>query len=269
MASGYLVHGVFQKTLRDQLIAVLGWGLGLGCVAWFTVVLYPSIGPQFSAYDELLKNMPAVTAFLGNVATLGTLEGYIVYGLLSYIPLVLGFYAVLAAIGEIGGEIESGAMDFTLMHPVPRWRVAAEKAVALAIGLAVIGLLLGVGMWIGGLGIASKYSAGQWLAAGLNIVPLTLLYAALAFATSCVARGKQAAQGVGYGVLLLSFVANGVVPLVKSLEPYRGLTLYYLYAASKPLSAGVRVGDVAILLGASVVLFAIGVVAFQRRDILS
>lgn len=269
MVSGYLTHSVLQKTLREQLVAVVGWGLGLGSLAWFTVLLYPSIGEQFSAYDELLKSMPAVTSFLGNVATLGTLEGYIVYGLLSYVPLVLGFYAVLAAIGTIGGEIESGTMDFLLMHPVPRWRVAVEKAAALTLSLVLIGLLLGVGMWIGGVGIASSYSAGQWLAAGLNVVPLTLLYGALAFAVSCAVRGRQAALGVGFVVLLLSFVANGIVPLVKSLEPYRELTLYYLYAASKPLSTGVRLGDVAILLGASIVLFAIGVVAFQRRDILS
>lgn len=269
MASGYLTRSVFEKTLRDQLVAVLSWGFGLGVVAWGSVLFYPSVRDQFAAYDELLKSMPAVTAFLGNVATLGTLEGYIVYGLLSYVPLVLGFYAVVAAIGSVGGEIESGTMDFLLMHPVPRWRVAAEKAAALTLGLAVIGLLLGLGLWLGGVGIASSIPFGQFLAAGLNVVPLCLLYAALAFAVSCAVRGKQTAQGVGYGVLLLGFVANGLVPLVKSLEPYRDLTLYYLYAASKPLSTGVRIGDVAILLGASVVLFAIGVAAFQRRDLLT
>ena len=269
MPSGYLTRSVFQKTLRDQLVAVLGWGLGLGVVAWLTVLLYPAIGDQFKAYDELLTSMPAVTSFLGNVASLGTLEGYIVYGLLSYVPLVLGFYSVLAAIGTIGGEIESGTMDFLLMHPVPRWRVVVEKALALTISLVAIGLLLGVGLWLGGLGISSDISAGSWLLAGLNVVPLTLFYGALALAVSCAARGRQAAVGVGFGVLLLSFIANGLIPLVKSLEPYREVSLYYLYAASKPLSTGVRADHVAALLAASLALFAVGVLAFQRRDMLA
>ena len=269
MASGYLTRSVFQKTLRDQLVAVLGWRLGLGVVAWLTVLLYPAIGDQFKAYDELLTSMPAVTSFLGNVASLGTLEGYIVYGLLSYVPLVLGFYSVLAAIGTIGGEIESGTMDFLLMHPVPRWRVAVEKVAALTVSLVAIGLLLGLGLWIGGAGINSDVSAGGWLLAGLNVVPLTLLYGALAFAVSCAARGRQAALGVGFGVLLISFIANGLIPLVKSLEPYREASLYYLYAASKPLSTGVRSDHVAALLVASLGLFAVGVLAFQRRDMLT
>jgi ABC-2 type transport system permease protein len=269
MPSGYLVRSVFQKTLRDQLVAVLGWGLGLGVVAWLSVLLYPAIGDQFKAYDELLKSMPAVTSFLGNVATLGTLEGYIVYGLLSYVPLVLGFYSVLAAIGMIGGEIESGTMDFVLMHPVPRWRVAVEKIAALTLSLVLIGLLLGLGLWVGGLGINSDVTAGRWLLAGLNVVPLCLLYGALAFAVSCAVRGRQAALGVGFGVLLVSFIANGLMPLVKSLESYRELSLYYLYAASKPLSTGIRLDHVALLLGASLVLFAVGVATFQRRDMLT
>jgi beta-exotoxin I transport system permease protein len=269
MASGYLTGSVFEKSLRDQLIAVLSWGLGLGAVAWGSMLFYPSVAEQFQAYDELLNAMPIVSSFLGGVATLGTLEGYIVYGLLSYVPLALGFYAVLAAIGTIGGEIESGTMDFLLMHPVPRWRVVVEKVAALVLSLSLIGLLLGLGMWVGGLGIASSVSAERWLAAGLNVVPLCLLYAALAFAVSCAVRGRQAALGVGIGVLLLSFVANGLVPLVKSLEPYRELSLYYLYAASKPLSTGVRLDHVAILLGASAFLFAVGVAAFQRRDLVA
>lgn len=268
MPSGFLTRSIFQKSLRDQIVAVLGWGLGLGSVAWLTVLLYPAIGDQFKAYDDLLKSMPAVTSFLGNVATLGTVEGYMTYGLTSYVPLILGFYSVLAAIGAIGDEIESGRMDYLLMHPVPRWRVAIEKAAALVLAVTAIGLLFGVGMWLGGVGIASDIPGGKWLLAGLNVVPLTLFYGALAFALSCAVRGRQAALGVGFGVLLVSFVANGLVPLVKSLEPYREVSIYYLYAASKPLTTGVRLDHVAILLGASLVLFAAGTVAFQRRDIL-
>ena len=111
-------------------------------------------------------------------------------------------------------------------------------------------------------------AASRWLLAGLNVVPLTLFYGALAFALSCAVRGRQTALGAGFGVLLVSFIANGLVPLVKALDSYREVSIYYLYAASKPLTTGIRLDHVAVLLGASLALFAAGALTFQRRDML-
>ena len=264
-----MMRSVFLKSLRDQTAAMLGWGLILASLSAFTLLFFPAMADQTKAYDELLKSMPEITSFLGNVTTMGTVEGFVTYGLLSYLPLVLSIYVLMAAVRTITGEIDTGTMDFLLSHPIPRWRATAEKAAALVVAVVVICGLFGIGLWIGGLAIRSDISGGQWLLAGLNVAPLTLFFGSLTFAVACATRGSSAAYGVAGTVVIVSFVANGLVPLIKSLAPYREWTIYYLFAASKPLSTGVIWGHVAILLAASLVLLAAGIAAFQRRDILA
>ena len=38
-----MMRSVFLKTLHDQRKSILGWGLGLGALAYFTLLFYPSV----------------------------------------------------------------------------------------------------------------------------------------------------------------------------------------------------------------------------------
>ena len=148
-ANGDIFLGsVFLKSLRDQRKAILGWGLGLAGLAYLTILLFPSIGsnPEF---DQLFKQAPQLKGFLGDVAAFDTLEGFVTSQFLSFIPVILAIYVVMAAAGTINGEIESGTMDFLLAHPRPRARVAFEKYLALLASLVLICLVIGLGMWLG------------------------------------------------------------------------------------------------------------------------
>ncbi len=259
---------VFLKGLRDQRRAILGWGLGLAGLAYLTLLFYPSIGAN-SEFDQLFEQIPQLQGFLGDVASFSTLEGFITSQFLSFMPVVLAVYIVMAAVGSVTGEIESGTMDFLLAHPLPRWRVALEKYAALAGALVLICVLIGLGMWIGGISIGQDVSFGTWMLAAFNIMPLTLLYGSVAFALACGVRGRGIPLGVAVALAMVGFILNGLAPLVKGLQSYREWTIYYLFSASKPFSSGVDVGYTAILLGVSVVCLAISMVAFSRRDILA
>jgi ABC-2 type transport system permease protein len=268
-ANGSVLFGsVFAKSLWDQRKAILGWGVGLAGLAYITLLAFPSIGsnPEF---DQLFKQVPQLQGFLGDVAAFDTIEGFVTSQFLAFMPVILTVYVVMAAAGTITGEIESGTMDYLLAHPLPRWRVALEKYLALLAALVLICLIIGLGMWLGGVTIGQNVSFGTWMLAGIDIAPLTLLYGSIAFALACALRGRGIPIGVAVALSVGGFILNGLAPLVENLQRYREWTIYYLFAASKPFSSGLDVAYTSILLAGSAAFLILGVGAFLRRDILA
>lgn len=219
-----MLDNVFLKCLRDQRKAILGWGLGLAGLAYLTLLFYPSIGSN-QEFDQLFKQMPQLQGFLGDVASFATLEGFVTSQFLSFMPVVLTVFIVMAAAGTITGEIESGTMDFLLAHPLPRARVAFEKYMALAGSLVLICVLIGLGMWLGGITIGQNVSFGTWMLAAFDIVPITLFYGSVAFALACAVRGRGIPIGVAVALAIGGFILNGLAPLVENLQPYREWTM--------------------------------------------
>lgn len=263
-----MLRNVFLKSLRDQFKAILAWGLSLASLAYLTMLFYPTIASS-NQFDELLKQMPQLQSFLGDVASFTTIEGYVTSQLLTYTPVILSIYVILAYVGSITGEIETGSMDFLLAHPLPRWRVALEKYAAVALALVAICLILGLGMWLGGVTIGRGPGILTWLGAAFNMVPVTLLYGSVAYMLACALRGRGIPVGVAAGLAIAGFILNGLAPLVDALRPHRAWTIYYLFTSGKPFSTGINAGYTAILIGGTLVCLVLGVLAFTRRDILA
>jgi ABC-2 type transport system permease protein len=263
-----MLRNIFLKTLRDQTMAVVYWGFGVGSLAILTQLLYPSL----SMNDLLGKFMgsmpPAMMAFLGDVKSVGSVEGYMIYSLLIYLPLVLAIYSVTAAIGMVTAEVDGGTMEFLLAHPVRRWRILAEKFAALAVAVLAIGVEIGVCMAVGGLLIGSDVPAGKWMLAGLQTVPITVFFGAVAFGLAAAVRGSSSAGATAATLAVGGFIFNGLVPLSDKLAPFKEWTLYYWYSASNPLSTGINLGHAAILIFLSLLFFGCGLAGFLSRDIL-
>ncbi len=263
-----MLRSVFLKTLYDQRKAILGWGLGLGALAYFTLLLYPSIQKAGALYDQMLQSFPPeALAFLGNIRSFTTMDGYMTGSLLSYLPLVLAIYAIGAAVGLITGEIESGTMDILLAHPIPRWRVVLEKYAALVAALTAICLIFGLSMLAGGLTVGADVPPGRWMLAGLHLLPLTLLYGTVAFALACAIRGRAAAVATATALVVGGYILNGLVPFSEHLQPLEKWTVYYWYITGRPLGDGIILEHVLILLGGSLLFLLIGLVGFWRRDL--
>jgi ABC-2 type transport system permease protein len=265
--NGYLLRSVFLKSLRDQIKPILGWGLGLGALAWLTLLFYPEVSKLGQSFNDLLKSMPYLGTLLGDVDSFTTIGGYVTSQLLSIMPLVLSIYAMLVATSNITGEIDSGTIDFLLAHPVTRWRVILEKYAAMVVAILVICVVFGLGMWIGGLSIGQDVPLFTWLLSALNIFPITLFYASVTFALACALRGRGVPLGVGVGLAVVGFILNGLAPLVEGLKPYRVLTIYYLFSASKPFSSGFNWLYASVLLVGSLLFLGLALITFERRDI--
>ncbi len=267
-----MLRSVFLKTLYDSRRAILGWSLGLGALGLLTVLFYPSVKEAGAYYDQMLQLMPReYLAFMGNITSFTRIDGYMTASLMVYLPVMLAIYAIGLAVRLVTGEVESGTMDLLLAHPLPRWRVVVEKYAAMATALFAICLIFGLILLVGGLMIRS-YTPDlppiRWLLAGLNVFPLTLFFGSVAFALACAVRGRATAVATATTIAGGSFILNGLVPLSEQLRSLEKWTIYYWYTASQPFTTGIIVEHILILLGLSLLCLGIGVVGFERRDII-
>ena len=93
------------------------------------------------------------------------------------------------------------------------------------------------------------------------------MFGALALALdAAVGNGRVAVFG-GIGIALVSYLASSFLPLSESLAGYAKWSPYYYFLGSDPLVKGMNWGHGAILIGLTLVLIALSVVLFHRRDL--
>ena len=77
--------------------------------------------------------------------------------------------------------------------------------------------------------------------------------------------------GLSIGVAsVLGFAAyflNALAPLVKSLEPLTKLSPFYYYIGANPLTNGLNIVHVGVLIGLTVLGLAVALVTFEHRDL--
>jgi len=120
---------IFRYTLRRFWGQILGWGIALALLAALIVGMYDSIADQQAQFEVLLESYPPeLMAFFGAddfATSLFTPEGFISVELFSWMPIVIGIFAVLMGSGLLVGDEEKGTLDLILAHPVSRTQHSA------------------------------------------------------------------------------------------------------------------------------------------------
>jgi ABC-2 type transport system permease protein len=263
-----VLRNVFIKSVRDERRSLLWWLLGIAALVLLSVLTYPSVrdAPDLT---ELVDQLPeGVKALLGGQLDLASPEGYLNARLFNlFLPLVFLIYAVTLASSAIAGEEEQGTLDLLLAYPVSRRSVVLQKFLAIAAAVVGLGGALWLVIWAGALLVDMGISAARLAAATISLLLLTLLFATLALALGCLTGRRSLSLGVSTAVALGAYLLNSLAPLVGWLEPYRLLSPFYYFIEADPLRNGLNVGHAAVLLAGSLILLAVAVPAFQRRDI--
>jgi ABC-2 type transport system permease protein len=185
----------------------------------------------------------------------------------SYGSLAMGGLAIAMGAAAIAGEERKGTMAILLGNPVSRTRVLVSKAAAMLLLVALGGLVL----WAAGVaapGLLEVSVTGMHIGAfTLHLVGNTVFYGLLALAIgSWTGKGGMAA-GATAGVMVLSFFAVGIFPLVAGWEDLARAFPWYYYSGSEPLLNGIHWGHIAALAAGSIVLFLIALAGVNRRDL--
>lgn len=264
------MHGMtteFKQTLRRLRGQILGWGIGLALYGLLMGAMFESIRNMNGLEDLIAGYPPEVLAFFGNsLLAMNTLPGYFSTYYSSYIPIILGIFAVSAAAGLLAGDEERGTLDLTLAYPVRRGALFWGRVAGLGVALGLILLISYLG-WLATLPLMTT-DVGPWrlLWPFIALLGLMALFGGLSLLLSMILPSARLASSAAGGLLVANFLLQGLANLSDKLKPIMRLTPFHFYqmdGAMTDLNWGWALG----LLAGAAFLAAIAGWLFARRDI--
>ncbi|MBI3745190.1 MAG: hypothetical protein HY264_01435 [Chloroflexi bacterium] len=272
----YGLGTVYAKTLRDSRLAVI---IVAGMLAAFLLSGGAAFGEAYNTVKSridlanLVKSLPpAMSGVYGNPfpASIETLGGSIAWKTGGSLGLTAALWSILALSGTLAAEARRGSLEFVATTRLGMRRIALEKLAAHLTGMAIVVVVTAISAWGAGrlfatlpgdeISVASAVAFGAWVGV------VALASGALAFALApIVGRGGSAA--IAGAVAVVGYFVNGYQAAVPVFAGPANLTWFGWTAHHQPLGG---VFDWPSLIpGAllAVVLFAVGIELFARRDI--
>ncbi len=266
---------VFGKTLRDSrraAIALTVIQLLIVAVTAWQIALQFDTAVKRAAFATEMTALPAIfEGMLGTPIAVERLGGFLSWRLINFLPVLLGIWSMVALSGVLAGELSRGSLEMLAASPLGRRRLALEK-LAGYLGIVALAVLVQA---IGTFAIITAFAALPGDQVGLEAVlahhvwlyVTMLVPGAVAFAVAPLV-GRGFALGVAAIVLFVSFAANAYAAIVPAFDAIRPLSYLGFTANHRPLAGIWDWPPVLILIGVVAALFAAGIVAFERRDLL-
>ena len=252
----------FLHALRRSLGSILGWGLSLALLGYFLIPLYDTFAGQQEQMQQLLKSYPPeVMAFFGGSTDLFTPQGYLTVEFFSYMPLVLGIFAVLAGSSLIVSDEENGTLDLILAHPVSRTSLFLGRSLAAILGITWLAFVAGASRSTG-----IDFTALEMFRPFLSLFAVLLLFGGLTLLLSLSLPSRSVAGMVGGLILVAAYFIESLSVLSDSLKPIAKYLPLHYYQSGNALS-GLNAGWLAGLLGFAILFIVLAWLLFQRRDI--
>jgi ABC-2 type transport system permease protein len=263
-----MLGSVLAKVLRDQRRTLAWWGGGFVLIDLMYAAFWPSVRDNADQFTQYLDDLPEFFRNMVGGIDFATAEGYVQSELFSFVaPIMLLVYAVGAGARAIAGEEEAGSLDLLLSTPVSRRRVLIDKFGAMLVAVAALTGLMWLGLAAFGPMFDLRPDAGGVAAMSLNAFLLGLAFGSLALAVGAATGSRTIAIGVPSGVALLTYILNALAPSVEGLEPVRLISPFYYYSGGDPILNGLDPLHALVLAAATVVLLALALWTFERRDL--
>lgn len=263
---------IFRRTLRDNLVGILSWGLGYSALILVVVVFYPTL-EENGALRNVLGGLGLASNLaigLGGLNGLSTFGAYLALEALTWAPLVMAVYLIPQGLGAITREEERGTLDILLSTPTPRWRLLTEKTLGI---IASLGGVLAI-MWLTlvisvELMPEVELSFSRATAAIWHIFPISMvILTATLFLSVTLRRGRSVAGLAGLFVMG-SYALRSLADITQAdvLIFLKQFSFFTYYRSLIVLAEGLQPEADTLLLIVAVVLFALALRNFQRRDL--
>ena len=230
------------------------------------------MGPMYAALEgtlaETSENLPDNLLAIAGGGDLTSPEGWYrleTFGLMA--PIAVALVAGAVGARSLAGEERDRTMGLLLANPVSRRSIVLQKAFALVVHAAVVGvaLFLGVvgGSILGGLGM-SIVNVG---AASLQVTLLGTMFGAVALAISAATGSVRHATVGTLGVFGAAYAWNAIMSIADSLDGWATLSPFEWYLGGDPLVSGIEWSSVVLFVGFTLVFLIAAVTLFDRRDL--
>lgn len=266
----YGFGSIYAKTIRDSRLAFLVAAGLLGGLALAMGAAIPTVFPTPASrleIDKLIGGMPAqMVDFFGKPVGLGTFGGYLTWKYGLVFVLTTSLWSILALSGTLAGEAGRGSLDMVATTPFGKRRIAIEKVAAhlttLVLALVFMTIMITISSnTFGNAALGDPLSLTSSIGFALWLGFTALFFGGLAFALGPI-LGRGGSAGVAGIALALAWSVNGL-----NLAPLTLLSPFSWTANHIALVGQYDWAGLALVAVAAIVLLAIGIEAFARRDL--
>lgn len=270
----YGFGSVFGKAIRDARLPVVVVAGTIGLIAFalgsFFDTAYATNRQQLT---DLAANLPPVITgiFWGsNLVNFDTLGGYVSQDAQFLFKLVPGLWSILALSATLTIEARRGSLEFVAATPSTKRRIATEKLGAHVVAMGVAMAAVAVVLWLTGQAFgrqpvdAIPLGAAIGYALGLGLIGLAAGSVAFAIAPFV---GRSAAAGLAGLILFAGYVLDGYQASFPAFSEPARLSWFSWTSGHNPLAGIWDWGPLVLVAVVAVVLFAVGIEAFARRDL--
>jgi polyether ionophore transport system permease protein len=270
----YGFGSIYGKTIRDSRLAFI---IAAGLLAGMALVMGAAIANIFPTtqsrleVDALFGSIPpSLTRLFTNIdlmgSKVGTLGGYVTFKYGVVFALGTAVWSILALSGTLAGEARRGSLDFVAATPFGKRRIGLEKVAAHLTLLWLAMLIMAVAITFssnvfGDAALGDAIPLDSSIGFALWIGALAMFFGGLAFMLSPL-LGRAGGAGVAGVVMAATWIINGL-----NVEPLFALSPFAWTFNHIPLIGIYDWPSVALVLISGVVLLAVGIELFQRRDL--
>jgi ABC-2 type transport system permease protein len=258
-------RAVVRRTLFELRWQVMWYGVGLGLYAVAMVALFP-------LFEETLQELqyPAeILAFFGVGSDLSNPAVFLTAEYISFAPLILLIFSIVAATGALAGEEGRGSLEILLSEPVSRARLYVSKALALLLAAITILAIILAGWYaiLPMVDLHGEVTVRSVTVAHLAMLPAMVCFAGWGMLLAAIAPSRGQAAGILAALLIAAYLVSAIAQAVEPIEWMKWLSPYYYTDTSSLLLDGPRALHQALLTGSGLLGGVLGLFAFAGREI--
>jgi ABC-2 type transport system permease protein len=258
---------VFLHSLSRYRGQILGWGLGLALLGFYLVGFYDTIAAEQETYTRLIENFPKeMMAFFGDFTEMATPQGYLGIEFFSYMPLILGIFAVMAGSGLLASDEEAGTLELVIAHPISRTALFVSRLLAFITAAASILILTWLSFVLGKQSSSMDVTVGELARPFIELFAMLMLFGGLALLLSMLLPSRGMAAMISGLLLVASFFITSLQRIDPDLEPLARFSPLTYYLGGDAI-LGLNGEWLAGLVGFALLFMLAGWFFFQRRDL--
>jgi len=260
-----LVGGPFRASWR----AGVGWALVFVLTVVSTVAFWPAFKGS-TALTDAMKVLPQAVLEAFGLQDFASPAGYLRGGLYEVIvPLMFAAAGVMFANSATAAEEDAGRLELFVGQPVGRRPIMVGRSIAVAAWLTILGLIVLVAQLLSDAVFDLEIGAAKIVSTVALCGLLAGFYAGLALAVAGLVGRPSPVLAVGLALAIVGYLIAALFPLSDVLEPWTRASPWEWALGGDPLVNDPELWRYAALALPGLALAAVGVLAFDRRDIRS
>ncbi len=262
-----MLQTLYLKSVRDRWLGAVIGVAALTATAFMSLWAYSGLGDEVV---DFFDQMPEFYSTALGLSSDGGVTALMMSMMLNFLgPFVIAGIAVSIGAGVIAGEERTGTVNILTTVPRSRRRLLWSKTMAMLSVVVGAGVLSWGGYSLAVLAFGESVESVHVGAATLHVVVVALLFGALALAISTATGQQVLGSGLAAGLLILSFLISGVLPLIEGFEDWAKISPWYYINDGEPLTNGVQWTPVLLMLAVVVALVGVAFWTLDARDLRS